>query len=106
MSSTTTDLTDVLADHGASPQSLSIRERVIVAPTSGRFRPLPPETFTSEGEWVEVGQAVGEVLNGSDVTIVRSAFSGWMMGMLALPGQPVKTGEALFWLWNSRWEQR
>ncbi len=103
LSSTTADLT-ARDDHSPDSRSLSIRERVIVAPCSGRFRPLPPETFTTEGEWVEVGQAVGEVVNGDEVTTVRSAFSGWMMGMLGLPGQPVKTGEALFWLWNSRWE--
>ena len=100
-----TDLT-VLEEQSDLSQSLPIRERVIVAPCSGRFRPLPPETFTTEGEWVEVGQAVGEVLTGDDVTTVRSAFSGWMMGMLALSGQPVKPGEALFWLWKSRWEPR
>jgi biotin carboxyl carrier protein len=59
---------------------------------------LPPEVFTSEGEWVEPGQAIGEVLNGGGRMEVRSPFRGWVMGMLALPGQPVRAGEALFWV--------
>ena len=73
-------------------------ERLVVAPCSGRFTPLPPEAFASEGEWVEPGQAIGRVQVGRDVVEVRSPFRGWMMGMLALPGQRVREGEALFWV--------
>ena len=80
---------------------IDIRERVVVAGCSGRFWPLPPETFTTEGEWVEPGTAVAEIHNGDEIVTVRSAFRGWMMGMLALPGQPVAEGEALFWIWSS-----
>jgi multidrug resistance efflux pump len=29
---------------------------------------------------------------------VRSPWRGWVMGMLALDNQPVKRGEALFWI--------
>lgn len=81
-----------------APETLSIRERVVPSPATGRFVPLPPETFTTEGEWVEPGQALGEVRSGSDVVPVRSSFRGWVMGSLALPGQPVHEGEALFWI--------
>ena len=78
-----------------------IRERIVVAPAVGRFRPLPPEIFASEGEWVEVGQALAEITI-NDVSIpVISPFRGWVMGMLALSGQPVIEGEALFWVWSS-----
>lgn len=80
------------------PEFTMVPERVVVAPCSGRFAPLPPEVFTSEGEWVEPGQAVARVHRGDDVVEVRSPFRGWMMGMLALPGQPVREGEALFWV--------
>jgi hypothetical protein len=34
----------------------AIQERVFVSPCGGRFAPLPPEVFSSEGEWVEPGQ--------------------------------------------------
>ncbi|CAN5641731.1 hypothetical protein BH24ACT26_BH24ACT26_10490 [soil metagenome] len=80
------------------PEVTMIPERVVVAPCSGRFLPHPPEVFTSEGEWVEPGQSVAEVHSGRNKVVVRSPFRGWMMGMLALPGQPVREGEALFWV--------
>lgn len=81
-----------------TPEITSISERVIVSPAAGRFRPLPPETFTCEGEWVDRGQVLGIVSeNGHEIDIV-SGFSGWVMGMLAVPGQPITKGEALFWV--------
>lgn len=82
----------------AAPETTSIRERIIVAPTGGRFVPLPPEEFTSEGEWIEEGQALAEIATGASRQPVRSPFTGWVMGMLAMSGQPVHQGEALFWV--------
>ncbi|MFN2593951.1 MAG: hypothetical protein ABR579_03565 [Actinomycetota bacterium] len=86
--------------HFIAPEAVSIREKVIVSPSTGRFRPLPPETFTAEGEWVEVGQTVGEIDSGSSKVPVTSRHRGWLMGMLGLPGQPVAQGDALFWVWG------
>lgn len=85
----------------AAPESTTITERVVVSPCGGRFSALPPEVFTSEGEWVEPGQILAEVADGSERVAVRSPFRGWMMGMLALDGQPVRAGDALFWIWSS-----
>ena len=82
-------------------ESVDIKERVVVAPCSGRFRSLPPEVFTTEGEWVEPGTALAEIKVNDKVVPVTSAFRGWVMGMLALEGQPVHEGEALFWIWSS-----
>lgn len=79
-------------------EAVPLRERLVVAPCAGRFRPLPPEIFTTEGEWVVVDQTVAEIHNGSEVVPVRSSFNGWMMGMLAVPGQPVSGGQGLFWI--------
>ena len=73
-------------------------ERVVVSPATGKFHPHPPEIFTTEGEWVNEGQALGEIRNGAEAVPVVSAFTGWMMGMLAIPGQPVRTGDQLFWI--------
>lgn len=90
----------VLADleEFAVPERVGIRERLVVAPCAGRFLPLPAETFTSEGEWVEAGQALAHVkTNGADEPVV-AGFRGWVMGMLAVPGQPVARGDALFWI--------
>ena len=91
-----------IVEHAPQGENVpEIRERVVVAPGVGRFHPFPPETFATEGEWVEPGQALGEVrLNGTSVPVV-SPFRGWVMGMLALDGQPVLEGEALFWVWSS-----
>lgn len=80
------------------PEATSTHERLVVSPCAGRFRPLPPETFTSEGEWVEPGQVLAEIADGDRTTDVVCSFRGWVMGMLCRPGQPVKGGEVLFWI--------
>lgn len=74
----------------------SFSERLVVSPSAGRFAPLPPKTFTSEGEWVEVGQVLAEIQASGRMIPVRSSFRGWLMGTLSLPGAPVIAGEALF----------
>ena len=91
-------LASAVADTALAPEMMVMPERVVVAPCPGRFSPLPPEIFTSEGEWVEPGQAIGQVNTVEGRMEVRSPFRGWVMGMLALPGQPVRAGEALFWV--------
>jgi hypothetical protein len=73
-----------------------IDERLIVSPCAGRFVPLPPKTFTTEGEWIERGDEIAQIHSGSRVIPVVSNFSGWVMGMLAIPGQPVQESVALF----------
>ena len=85
-------------DTYAAAEAAPIAERVVVSPATGRFHPLPPETFTCEGEWVEEGQLLAEVHAGSGRVPVISQFTGWMMGMLALRGQPVTIGDQLFWI--------
>jgi hypothetical protein len=82
----------------AAPEVPAIGERVVVAPCAGRFQPFPPDVFTTDGEWIEPGQAVGEITVGDERVVVSSPHRGWMMGMLAIAGQPVQPGEALFWV--------
>ncbi len=91
---------EALTDFAAA-EVTTISERVVVAPAAGRFVPLPAEVFTSEGEWVEPGQVLAALQQGDNRVEVRSEWRGWMMGMLALDGQPVRAGEALFWIWSS-----
>lgn len=79
-----------------APEAAMISERVIVSPAKGRFIPHPPEIFTTEGEWIEAGQTVAEIRAGAEIRPVVSAFTGWMMGMLAIAGQPVAVGDRLF----------
>jgi biotin carboxyl carrier protein len=91
---------EALTDFAAA-EVTTISERVVVAPAAGRFLPLPADVFTTEGEWVEPGQVLGEIQQGDGRVPVKSEWRGWMMGMLALEGQPVRAGEALFWIWSS-----
>lgn len=88
----------MLVEDVAAPERVGIVERLVVAPCSGRFVPLPPETFTCEGEWVEPGQALAHVVTNAGPRPAVSGFRGWVMGMLAVPGQPVAAGDALFWI--------
>lgn len=93
MSESLLDLGEMIGDVPAIDGNM-----LVVSPCTGRFLPLPPEVFTSEGEWVEVGTALAEVQEGDIRIEVISVFRGWVMKMLALPGQPVKEGDALFWI--------
>jgi len=77
-------------------ETTHMQERLVIAPCAGRFVPLPPKTFTTEGEWVEEGDTIAEVHTGREVVPVVSIFSGWVMGMLVVPGQPVQASVALF----------
>jgi biotin carboxyl carrier protein len=83
---------DVYVTDGAT----HINERLVISPCSGRFVPLPPKLFTTEGEWIEEGDSIAEIHTGQEKVPVVSIFSGWVMGMLAVPGQPVAAGVALF----------
>jgi biotin carboxyl carrier protein len=85
-------------DAYAAAEAAPIDERVVVSPATGRFHPLPPEVFTCEGEWVEAGQMLAEIHTGRARVAVTSPFTGWLMGMLALAGQPVAAGDQLFWI--------
>lgn len=79
-------------------EDLRVAERLIVAPAGGRFRALPPEVITAEGEIVGVGQAIGMVERPTDEVPILSAHQGFLMGMLALPGERVRESQPVAWL--------
>lgn len=79
-------------------EPLLVPERLVVAPATGRFQSLPPEVVTAEGEIVEAGQTVGIVQGPGTEEPVRSPFRGFLMGMLAHPGERVREGQAVAWL--------
>lgn len=66
---------------------------VVVAPTTGRFRPV-------EGvDQVEPGQVLGHVTGGRGrADEVRSPVRALVRRLLARPGQLVGTGQGLAWL--------
>ena len=79
-------------------EHLDVLERVIVSPVTGRFTALPPETVTTEGEIVLRGQAIGLVDGPAGAVSVESPFTGFLMGLLALPGERIREGEPVAWL--------
>ena len=81
-----------------SGEHLDVLERVVVSPTTGTFCALPPSTVTTEGEVVTRGQAVGTVEGPGGSVQVESPFTGFLMGILALPGERVREGEPVAWL--------
>ena len=79
-------------------EALGVPERVVVAPCGGVFAPTPPATVTTEGEIVQAGQVVGVLRSPGRTTEVRSAFSGFLMGLLAHDGERVREGQPVAWL--------
>ena len=77
---------------------LSFEERGIPAPSAGTFAPRRPDAFTVEGELLYEGQSVGAVHHSGAVHPVRSPFTGFVMGLMARPGERVRSGQPLLWL--------
>ena len=76
-------------------EHLHVSERLVVSPSTGVFEPTPPsDAAGTEGESVTVGALLGRV---GDVD-VRSPFAGWLMGMLAMPGERITAGQPVAWL--------
>jgi [acyl-carrier-protein] S-malonyltransferase len=76
-------------------EHLYVSERMVISPCAGIFQPTGAAgAAAAEGEPVGVGTILGNV---GEVE-VRSPFAGWLMGMLALPGERVQTGQPVAWL--------
>lgn len=90
-----------LESGGVHGERLGVPERVILAPASGRFRPLPPEEEAAESDAVaavDEEQVIGFVEGHGHSTPVRSPFRGALMGMLAHAGERVREGQPVAWL--------
>ncbi len=87
-------------------EQLEVSERVIVAPAVGVFRPVipdveevRPDTVPDQGgKQVAEGDVVGVVEARGQAHPVRSAFSGFLVGLLAHPGERVREGQPVAWL--------
>lgn len=76
-------------------EHLHVSERLVVSPAAGIFEPAPPsDAAGTEGEVIEVGGLLGHVAGHE----VRSPFRGWVMGMLAHPGERLTPGQPVAWL--------
>ncbi|HEY3139493.1 MAG TPA: hypothetical protein VGJ86_00090 [Acidimicrobiales bacterium] len=79
-------------------EDLYVPERLIPAPAAGVFRLLPPEVVTSEGEIVQAGQVMGSIDRNAGAVDVVSPHTGFLMGLLAHPGERVRDGQPLAWV--------
>jgi biotin carboxyl carrier protein len=80
-------------------ESLSIDERLVIAPCEGRFHLAAAQHYTAEGEYVLEEQIVGHITgrNGDDVPVFAQC-SGWVMSYLVREGFPVRAGEPVLCL--------
>jgi biotin carboxyl carrier protein len=93
---------DAPADHAdvftISAEEVHVPERLIAAPMAGVFRAAPPDVVTTEGEIVHAGQVVGSIEVTDGAVAVTSAHTGFLMGLLALPGERVRADQPLAWV--------
>jgi [acyl-carrier-protein] S-malonyltransferase len=76
-------------------EHLYVSERMVISPCAGVFQPNGASAAAAaEGEPIAVGTILGHV----GAVEVRSPFAGWLMGMLALPGERVQTSQPVAWL--------
>lgn len=79
-------------------ETLSIPERLIVAPRSGIFRRLHVRPRPTDGYPVNQDDMIGEIRSLGISTPVRSPFAGFLVGVLAVEGERVRTGQAVAWV--------
>jgi biotin carboxyl carrier protein len=91
--------TDASADHvGVLAEDPHVPERVIAAPVAGVFALRPPEVITGEGEIVTQGQVLATIERNGGAVDVSSPHTGFLMGLLALPGEHVRAHQPLAWI--------
>lgn len=71
---------------------------LIIAPTTGKLRVLPPKNFHDGAEWVESGQSVAEIETSSGPRPVLAPKRGRMGGMMGRDGEPVRQGQPVAWM--------
>ncbi len=72
-------------------EDLCVTERLVVSPLVGVFQPTQSEPA---GSRIGVGTVLGSVAGHP----VRSPFGGRLMGILAHPGERIRSGQPVAWL--------
>jgi biotin carboxyl carrier protein len=87
-------------EHTLLAEDLRVPERLIAAPAAGVFNVLATDTLTDEDTTVElqVGQTLGAIERNAGTVPVVSPHTGFLMGLLALPGERVRDGQPLAWV--------
>jgi biotin carboxyl carrier protein len=79
-------------------ETLSVPERLIVAPSTGIFRGLDGAGPIPDGTEVSRGDTVGVLQSLAARTPVRSPFDGVLVAFLACDGERVYRGQPVAWL--------
>lgn len=83
---------------GREGDDTRIDVRLVVAHRSGTFQPAPVGEITAEGELVAVGGVIGHIAGPGSVEPVTSFCAGFLVRLLAEPGERVRPGQPLAWL--------
>jgi len=78
-------------------ETLFVLERLIVAPTTGVFRPLDCHR-QSRGDVIKRGDVIGALLSLGVSTPIQSPFEGRLVGLLVVEGERVRPGQPVAWM--------
>jgi biotin carboxyl carrier protein len=79
-------------------ESAGLGVRLVVAPSAGRLRHLTPVRFHDGHEWVNAGQPLAVIEQGSTEVEVVAPIEARVAGVLVRDGEPVVPGQPLVWL--------
>ena len=86
------------AIHLPAGETLSVIERLIVAPTTGVFCPRDGHEARHPGDVVNRGDTIGSVWSLGVSTPVQSPFEGRLVAILASEGERLRPGQPVAWL--------
>ncbi len=81
-------------------ETLDVRERIVLAPVTGRFVAVPHDEVDPHGPGTLVlaGSPLAAVVSSGQSQAVTTPFTGVIAGRLAHDGERVREGQPLFWL--------
>lgn len=79
-------------------EDIDVAERLVIAPVAGMFFPAFTEVSADQPGMVAIGDEIGVVVQTGEKHPVTSSFTGRVMGMLAMPGERVRTHQPVAWL--------
>ncbi|CAN5853463.1 hypothetical protein BH23ACT2_BH23ACT2_23640 [soil metagenome] len=83
---------------GPDGDGTHIDVRLVVAPVAGVFQPAAIGEVTAEGEVVATGGVVGHIVGTGQTEAVISFCAGFLVRLLAEPGERVRPGQPIAWL--------
>ena len=84
----------VPAPSALAGETFAVAERMIVAPGVGIFRPHD----VADGDELNVGDEIGVVEGPGTRCPITSPLGGTLLGMLAQPGERLRSGQPIAWL--------